>query len=298
MQEPGNVGELALLARQAYMARMERAQSGQRIQVDLQHGSPGQVQASHAQNDGFANAYRRETQAQPANQEALRQLAVLRGKSGTVYEQAQPEMAQPQAAATAPAPPEVQPALNPVEARLETLPGQRNRVPLEGGLRGNLPPGVDRGNELRDVAAELRNIRAEITTLSRMLGFPSRQIPDFRGILQQHDQRDSDVQAERYVHELPLMKAKGERTEGLVEQQQEIRDMSRRNAMERIERRQHDLLLALQRAESRLAQAPDTDDNLRNQIIGEIYRARYSIAVFGGMRSAQLSGLNVDQYAA
>jgi hypothetical protein len=281
------------------MARMERAQSVQRTQVDLQHGSPGQVQASQAQDSGFARAYRHEAQAQPGNQEALRQLAVLRGKSGAVYQQAQPEAAQPQAAtATTPPPPEAQPALSPVEARLEALPGQRNRQPLEGGLRGNLPPGVDRGNELRDVAAELRNIRAEITTLSRMLGFPSRQIPEFRGILQQHDQRDSDVQAERYVHELPLMKAKGERTAGLVEQQQEIDQLSRRNAMERIERRQHDLLLALQRAESRLAQAPDTDDNLRHQIIGEIYRARYSIAVFGGMRSAQLSGLNVDQYAA
>jgi hypothetical protein len=70
----------------------------------------------------------------------------------------------------------------------------------------------------------------------------------------------------------------------------------RRNESARISQRQQELLRALQRAERRLAAAPrDLPTGLRDGIVGEIYRARYSIALFGGASgTGQLAGMEYD----
>jgi hypothetical protein len=144
------------------------------------------------------------------------------------------------------------------------------------------------GVQLRQVQIELRALRAEIYQLSRAMGFPSREsnLTEFRGILQLKDPLDSDVRLKRW-------RSRNDELRGSIAAAQ------RRAEAQRISQRQRELLRALQRAEQRLADAPkNVQPGLRDSIIGEIYRARYSIAMFGGAGgTAQLSGMEYD-YAA
>jgi hypothetical protein len=128
-------------------------------------------------------------------------------------------------------------------------------------------------------------------------------------VLQQHNRLDSDVRASDFREDSAVMDVRGERRELRVDtlqrevgdaaqrlerQREEIAQVVRENEARRIARRQDELVRALRRAERRLEEVPrqDLPVGLRDQVIGEIYRARYSVALFGGAQgSAQLSGL-------
>lgn len=144
------------------------------------------------------------------------------------------------------------------------------------------------GARLREVQIELRALRAEIYQLSRALGFTSRDSnrTEFRGILQERDEQDSNVRLLRWRQEDS-------------QRQASIDAARRRSDVERIAERQLELLRVLRRAEQRLSEAPkNLDPGLRDSIIGEIYRARFSIAMFGGVNGmGQLDGLEMDVVA-
>ncbi len=144
------------------------------------------------------------------------------------------------------------------------------------------------GAQLRNVQIELRALRAEIYQLSRALGFTSRDSnrTEYRGVLQLRDNLDSDTRLRRWQADDNANQAA-------------LQAMQRRSEAQRVSARQRELLRALQRAENRLAQAPrDLQPGLRDGIIGEIYRARYSIALFGGVNgTAQLAGMEYDTSA-
>lgn len=150
------------------------------------------------------------------------------------------------------------------------------------------PPPQDAGRDgvqLRQVQIELRALRAEIYQLSRAMGTPSRESnrTEFRGILQQPDELESNVRLRRWrKHD--------------AQRQDAINAALRRNESARISQRQQELLRALQRAERRLAEAPrNLPPGLRDGIVGEIYRARFSIALFGGVNgTGQLVGMEYD----
>jgi hypothetical protein len=144
------------------------------------------------------------------------------------------------------------------------------------------------GARLREVQIELRALRTEIYQLSRALGFTSRDSnrTEFRGVLQERNEQDSGVRLLRWRHKD-------------AQRQARIDAERRRSEVERIAERQRNLLRALQRAEQRLAETPkDLNPGLRDSIIGEIYRARFSIAMFGGANGmGQLDGLEMDVVA-
>lgn len=172
------------------------------------------------------------------------------------------------------------------------------RVPAERRVADEGTPSSVGHRELNEVRTELRSLRADISTLSRMLGQPVRESPAFKGILQQHDQQDPDVRTEAFQEARADRRARAEAAlERRQEQELALAQLMRRQELERINERQQALLMALRRAEQRLSQAPDNlPVGLRDSLIGEIYRARYNIALFGGTQGvAQLSGL---QYSA
>lgn len=139
--------------------------------------------------------------------------------------------------------------------------------------------GLD-GGQLRDVQQELQALRGEIAQLTQALGSSARR-PGRRtstGVLQQRDQLDSDVRHEQFLAED-------------AQQQARLKAQMRRSEVARIEERQQALLGVLRRAERRLQQAPkNLPPGLRDSLIGEIYRARYNIALFGGTQTVILSG--------
>lgn len=141
------------------------------------------------------------------------------------------------------------------------------------------------GVQLRQVQIELRALRAEIYQLSRTMGSPSRESnrTEFHGILQQPDATDTNVRLQRWRKQD-------------AQRQDAINAAMRRSESARISQRQQELLRALQRAERRLAEAPrNLPPGLRDGVVGEIYRARYSIALFGGVNgTGQLAGMEYD----
>jgi len=274
--EPASVGELGLLARQAMLKRMEGAASVQQSfrEVALQEVTPREV---HAPRDSV----REEVARQPD-------------------------------APTPPQRPSSDPAANIHERPFEVtdlFPHQRilkdrraapTDAPRHDPLRSSdVPPG-SQNVALIEVQRELNAIRAEISNLSRTLGRPEivRDLP--RGVPQGEVRRIDEEREDAAAADRAEFQARADALE--ARRRQEARDVEfivRKNEIERINRRQEDLLMALRRAESRLNQAKDDlPPGVRDGIIGEIYRARHSIAMFGGsMGSAQLSGLAFDRAA-
>lgn len=137
---------------------------------------------------------------------------------------------------------------------------------------------------LREVQLELRGLRAEIGQLSRALGFTSRESNrvEYKGILQQQDPLDSDVRLLRWREEDHKAREGVERA-------------LRQREARRLEQQRQELLRALTRAEQRLSEVPQTAvPLLRNAVIGEIIRARYDIAFFGGLSGTALTGMQYD----
>jgi hypothetical protein len=139
------------------------------------------------------------------------------------------------------------------------------------------------GRELRNVQVELRGLRADVAELARALGRPLRtqsSLTEYRGVLQQYDHRDSDVQRMWYEQELAQQPGAEHQLERAA-RQAEGRQLSRK---------QEELLGALRRAERRLEEAPEQvlPPGVREAVIGEILRARYSAAVFGGLSGSAL----------
>lgn len=159
----------------------------------------------------------------------------------------------------------------------DDLPGSPRHAPALDTQAGR---GYD-GDRLRDVQIELRGLRAEIFQLSRVLGRPaveSNRI-EYKGVLQLRDESESDVRLMRWRDEDSQL-------------QGNIRAQMRRMEGERLSARQRDLLRALQRAEANLSEAPDKlPPGLRESLIGDILRARYDIALFGGASGVMLSGM-------
>jgi hypothetical protein len=153
-------------------------------------------------------------------------------------------------------------------------------------------PQAHSGERRREVSGELRAVRGDIATLSRMQGYTSRVSPSHRGVLQQHEPLDSDVRLDRHRDD----QGKVEGREGAATRRGEIRERElelevQRMLAERIHRRRGELLRALRRAEGQLAQATGTlPVGVRDTLIGEIYRARYSAAMFGGLLGGVTTG--------
>ena len=173
------------------------------------------------------------------------------------------------------------------------------RVPTDRRASASESAGPSR-RELTEVQTELRNLRDEIATLSRMLGRPVRDMPAFKGIIQQLDQQDTDVRTDAFQQARDRRRARADAAlTRRTEQELATARIIHRNELERISERQQALLMALRRAEQRLNQASDNlPVGARDSIIGEIYRARYNIALFGGAQgAAQLSGLQFSASA-
>lgn len=161
----------------------------------------------------------------------------------------------------------------------QRVPPDRRNVAVAGD-------GVGLADTLKDVRGELQSIRAEIAAMSRLLGRPVRTSAPIenQGILQQYDQLDSNRRLDVFRREDTVAEGRA----AIADERRELRtrdteQLVREIEIQRIERRQRDLLLALRRAEDRLSEAPeDLPPGLRDSIIGQIYRARYSIALFGG----------------
>jgi hypothetical protein len=116
------------------------------------------------------------------------------------------------------------------------------------------------------------------------LGKPLRtqsSLTEYRGVIQQHDPLDSDVQRARF----------DEQRRAVSSPQRELEAEARQVEARRLTRKQELLLRALQRAEQRLAEAPQQvlPPGVREAVIGEILRARYSAALFGGLTGSSLT---------
>jgi len=163
--------------------------------------------------------------------------------------------------------------------------------PLPGQLASLLPfaPASTReppdGRALREVQSELRALRAEIAQLARALGFPVRESNrlEYRGILQQ---QGADEHTAKAAH--PWEQEDGPEAR--------LRALIKRNEALRIVDKQLTLLKALDKAQQRLAEAPkQLPPGLRDSVIGEIYRAKYNTALFGGAGGAPgVSGALMD----
>lgn len=240
--EPVHVGELGSLARQANLQRMERAIAAQQARTTLQEAA-----AREARVPGAA-----------------------RQQAGS-----QRPAADPRARLAA------QRQTRPFEVT-DLFPHQR--VPADRRAPAADSPDGQVRQELRDVLGELRSLRGEISSLSRLVGKPVTQSPAFKGVLQQPDRLSSDEQLSQWREtEVRLEARAGAAAERREERQGSVESILRENEIQRIERRQRELLIALERAEKHLSQAPERlPPGLRDRIIGEIYRAKYSIALFGG----------------
>lgn len=254
-----NVGELGPLARAAMLRRMDSAQARQRAQALL----PQEVEAR-------AHAPRASQGEQPAPAAArIDPRARLAGEEPT----------------------------RPFQVT-SLFPHQRV-PPDRRSPAGENQDGQTR-QELNSVRNELRNLRSEIATLSRLLGRPVRESPAYKGILQQQDPQDTDVRAEAYREAQAEISARaGAAAERRAQREQAVSRLLRQREVQRIEQRQAELLAALKRAEQRLDAAPESlPPGLRDALIGEIYRARYNIALFGGTQALTLlSGLQFNTTA-
>lgn len=147
------------------------------------------------------------------------------------------------------------------------------------------------GRDLREAQAELRGLRADVAELARVLGRPLRSsstLTEYRGVLQTHDQLDSDTQREWFEAE------RSQASSPRRELASELRQVEARQLL----RKQEQLLQALRRAHLRLDEAPELvlPPGVREAVIGEILRARYSAAVFGGLAgSASIGGMLANQ---
>ena len=281
VREPESVGELGLLARQAMLKRMEGARAVQQFrEVALQEVTPREVHAPRAtaRGDGPASAF---AQAGASQSHGADYSASVHNRPFEVTD------------------------LFPYQRVLQ----DRRRTALQSM---NTTPGEDAATArvdgdqlaLTDIQRELRSIRSELTQLTRSLT-PERLNRDLRAEIENIELRTEAAEQRRNTREIreELRSENAARDEHYEEQrrveQAETEQMIRRQELERISQRQRDLLYALRRAETRLDDAPDDlPPGMRDSLIGQIYRARYSIAVFGGtMGSAQLSGLAFDRAA-
>jgi hypothetical protein len=167
------------------------------------------------------------------------------------------------------------------------MPGERQTTATDE------PEGRD-GMLLRQVQIELRALRAEIAQLSRVMGFTSTisNRVSYRGVLQQlhplNGPQGLDAHREDAVREELRAETAVERRE-VREREAEI--YVRRVLARKVHQRRQELLRALQRAEQRLEDAPESlPPGLRDSLIGEIYRARYGIALFGGVGGVVTTG--------
>lgn len=156
---------------------------------------------------------------------------------------------------------------------------------------------------LQDVQDELRSLRADIANLASTLAqapplttpaapsaptlaatTPSPDlVPTASGMLQQHDPLSPGVQTRRF---------QARQVQQGVTPQQVAAAQDERINEQRLTVRQQELLRALQRAEQRLQDAPQdaVPPGLKDQVIGEILRAKYNVALFGGLGGAALTG--------
>jgi hypothetical protein len=138
---------------------------------------------------------------------------------------------------------------------------------------------------LLSVQNELRGLRADIAALARVLGQPASPalVPTAPGVLQLHDPLNPAVKSTRFERQEQLLN---------VSPQQIAAETEQRFTARRLTLKQDQLLRALQRAERRLQDAPPgtIPPGLRDQVIGEILRARYNVALFGGLGGAILTG--------
>jgi hypothetical protein len=279
---PDEVGELASLARQALMPRKEHVEQALRMRELLQEAAPGREVAAAHVPAGSATAERQRARPEAVQAASFQRVAAAQANSSTPAESGQ--------------------------LRPRQVPSFADLAPLQPGLQGDLPPGRD-GDLLRQVAAEVRALRDDLASMSRMLGYTARTGPEYRGVLQQYDRLDTNVQAqtfrvdsERQDYQDQRRAARADHAQWAGQQadaqqrerQLEVQQAIRAQQAARIAQRQRDLVRALQRAQRQLASVPTAEIpvGLRDAVIGEIYKARYSIAVFGGaMGTAQLSGL-------
>lgn len=278
--EPQSVGELGLLARQALLKRMDGAVAAQQFREDVL------------------------TEATSRGVHTPREVT----RPDTARQSAQPDAPQPQTAA--PGQPQSEPPTQLHErpfAVTDLFPHQRllkdRRVatetpqqPAVPASASDTPPGRQQ-MILTGIQREVRAIREELNALSQQLGRPVLTRPRPAGaapteLRSSDDRRDGVIREDATEYEQRSAAVKQRR----LAREREVELIIRRNDIERINRRQQALLQALRRAEQRLADAPaDLPPGLRDSIIGEIYRARFSIAMFGGTQgSAQLSGLALD----
>ena len=248
VREPETTGQLAPLARQAWLNRLARTQPTPPAQVEMQQEAPpGQVHA----RQGAVNPW---------------EATLAAGNS------------RPAAAGS---------ARSPQASPADMMPGQ-----LRFAGEKTQVPQAHSGERLREVSGEMRAVRGDIATLSRMQGYTSRVSPSYRGVLQQHEPLDSDVRLDR--HRDGQGKVEGREDAALNRSDLRERELElevQRMLAERIHRRRGELLHALRRAEGQLAQAQGSlPVGVRDTLIGEIYRARYSAAMFGGLLGGVTTG--------
>lgn len=248
VREPETTGQLAPLARQAWLNRLARTQPTPPAQVVMQQEAPpGQVHARLSAVNPW-------------------EVALAAGNM------------RPAGASFAP---------GATASPADMLPGQ----PRYTSERAPVPQARS-GERLREVSGEMRAVRGDIATLSRMQGYTSRISPSHRGVLQQHEPLDSDVRLDR--HRDVQGKAEGRAEAALRRGEMRERELElevQRMLAERIHRRRGELLRALRRAEGQLAQATGSlPVGVRDTLIGEIYRARYSAAMFGGLLGGVTTG--------
>jgi hypothetical protein len=311
VRSPGEVGELASLARQALMPGKDRVDQALRMRELLQEAAPTSEAAAHTSARQAADLPRARAQAsQPAASlpHTPNTRSTVQRDSGAAQRtdyavQRELRRAEPSLQAAV-----AQAQDTPATLRPRQMPSIADLAPLKAGLQGDLPPARD-GDMLRQVAAEVRALRDDLASLSRVLGFAPRTSPEFRGVLQQFDHLDASVQARAFTEDSERQDyAKGRqelRAENTqedsqaaaarqLERQLETQQAIRSQQAARIAQRQRQLVRALQRAQRQLASVPpeEVPVGLRDEVIGEIYKARYSIAVFGGANGmGQLSGL-------
>lgn len=150
--------------------------------------------------------------------------------------------------------------------------------------------------ELHAVQAELSSLRAEIASLSRLVGRPLPAATAVQSAAQQSVAPSADARATAYQQAQAQYRVRtADAAERSAQQDRALSRLMRERELARIEQRQQELLRALRRAEQRLAQAPaDLPTGLRDGLIGEIYRARYNIALFGGTYGGPPAGLAFD----
>jgi hypothetical protein len=178
---------------------------------------------------------------------------------------------------------------------VQTLPAAEVRAPAAPPVPGTplAPPPAEKLTDpdgykrsLESVQNELRSLRSDIADLARALGQPPPSpavLPAPPGSLQLRDPLSAPEQTKKY---------EVRQVQQGVTPQQIAADQAERITVQRLTQRQQELLHTLQRAEQRLQNSPAgvLPPGLRDQVIGEIMRAKYNVALFGGLGGAALSG--------